>query len=151
MGGKFKLFKIAPTLKFSKILMHPVLADTEPKSKNAKILLFYLEPNNHWSNLLIILKQQVMSICSCMHKNWIIVNVDTEVEHRIVQQILIRERINYRSFLLENEKKLKYVLRGLPAKVEVLLIHKALSAAELTGLTVTQMYGVTQKIVSLSF
>lgn len=61
-----------------------------------------------------------------MNKIWIRVSVVTELEYRKVQSALTRERIHCRSFLLENEKNLTLVLRGLPANAKIALIQKAL-------------------------
>lgn len=77
---------------------------------------------------------------SKMNKNYIRIQVEIELEYRKIQEELAREKIRYRNYLLENRKKLKFILRGLPPNADIALIQKALEVEELHGLTVTQMY-----------
>lgn len=105
--------------------------ETESKAIKEKIPSFNIEIIKHWDNVLIVLRQQATSVHSNMNKNWIRVSVDTKLEDRKVQSAQTKESIHCCSFSLENEKNLKFVLRGLPASAEVTLIKRAPNIDEL--------------------
>lgn len=61
-------------------------------------------------------------------------------DYRLVQQSLIKNKIQYHSYILDDAKPLRVVLRGLPVNTSVQEIQIALELEELSGVTVTQMY-----------
>lgn len=69
-----------------------------------------------------------------------LISVDSKFEYRNMQKLLTQGKVHYRIFLFENEKKLKFVLRGLPANTPMHFIEKILLHDERHGSTVTQLY-----------
>lgn len=114
--------------------------NSDAQKKGAKIPPFFIVPPAHWSAMLAVLRRSAPTIKSKFTGKFLRLTVGTQDEHRALTRYLLEEKVQFKSFLLNEDRPTKIVIRGLPKNTSVDLIKAELEMHGLVDPSVVQMY-----------
>ncbi|GFW56109.1 zinc finger protein [Trichonephila clavipes] len=89
-----------------------------PVIKKPRILPFFISPKGDWRQLVALAKLKAPSFQSQMSGRFLKVTVSDEVEYRDLSRWLETTGVEFKSFMLKQDRPVKVVIRGLPSNTE---------------------------------
>ncbi|GFW54603.1 zinc finger protein [Trichonephila clavipes] len=87
-------------------------------SKKPRIPTFFVSPKGDWRQLVALAKLIAPSFQSQMSGRFLKVTVSDEVEYRDLSRWLENSGVEFKSFMLKQDRPVKVVVRGLPSNTE---------------------------------
>lgn len=109
-----------------------------PRKKNPPPI--FIVPSATWPILLSHLRNRAPEITACAAGRYMKTIVQSEEHFRTIQAFLRSERIEFKSYLLDEDKPLKVVIRGLSLQTRPEQIKTELEIQNFTEVKITQMY-----------
>ncbi|GFU96625.1 nucleic-acid-binding protein from transposon X-element [Trichonephila clavipes] len=89
-----------------------------PVVKKPRIPPFFISPKGDWRQLVALAKLKAPSFQSQMSGRFLKVTVSDEVEYRDLSRWLETTGVEFKSFMLKQDRPVKVVVRGLPSNTE---------------------------------
>ncbi|GFT59705.1 RNA-directed DNA polymerase from mobile element jockey [Trichonephila clavipes] len=89
-----------------------------PVVKKPRIPPFFISPKGDWRQLVALAKLKAPSFQSQMSGRFLKVTVSDEVEYRDLSRWLETTGVEFKSFMLKQDRPVKVVIRGLPSNTE---------------------------------
>ncbi|GFS88785.1 nucleic-acid-binding protein from transposon X-element [Trichonephila clavipes] len=89
-----------------------------PVTKKPRIPPFFISPKGDWRQLVALAKLKAPSFQSQMSGRFLKVTVSDEVEYRDHSRWLETTGVEFKSFMLKQDRPVKVVIRGLPSNTE---------------------------------
>ncbi|GFV51571.1 nucleic-acid-binding protein from transposon X-element [Trichonephila clavipes] len=89
-----------------------------PVIKKPRIPPFFISPKGDWRQLVALAKLKAPSFQSQMSGRFLKVTVSDEVEYRDLSRWLETTGVEFKSFMLKQDRPVKVVVRGLPSNTE---------------------------------
>ncbi|GFS90599.1 zinc finger protein [Trichonephila clavipes] len=87
--------------------------------KKPRIPPFFISPKGDWRQLVALAKLKAPSFQSQMSGRFLRVTVSDEVEYRDLSRWLESTGVEFKSFMLKQDRPVKVVVRGLPSNTEL--------------------------------
>ncbi|GFU73699.1 RNA-directed DNA polymerase from mobile element jockey [Trichonephila clavipes] len=100
---------------------------------------FFVSPKGDWRQLVALAKLIAPSFQSQMSGRSLKVNVGDEVEHRDLSRWLEQSGVEFKSFMLKQDRPVKVVIRGLPSNTETEGIKTEIEAEGFKVAKISQM------------
>ncbi|GFU36649.1 nucleic-acid-binding protein from transposon X-element [Trichonephila clavipes] len=108
-------------------------------AKNPRIPPFFVSPKGDWRQLVALAKLIAPSFQSQMSGRFLKVTVVDDVDYRALSQWLEKSGVEFKSFMLKQDRPVKVVLRGLPSNTEPEDIKSEIEAEDFRVLKISQM------------
>ncbi|GFV63484.1 nucleic-acid-binding protein from transposon X-element [Trichonephila clavipes] len=107
--------------------------------KKPRIPPFFVSPKGDWRQLVALAKLIASSFQSQMSGRFLKVTVGDEVEHRDLSRWLEQSGVEFKSFMLKQDRPVKVVIRGLPSNTEPEDIKTEIEAEDFKVAKISQM------------
>ncbi|GFT26019.1 nucleic-acid-binding protein from transposon X-element [Trichonephila clavipes] len=107
--------------------------------KKPRIPSFFVSPKGDWRQLVALAKLIAPSFQSQMSGRFLKVAVGDEVEHRNLSRWLEQSGVEFKSFMLKQDRPVKVVIRGLPSNTEPEDIKTEIEAVGFKVAKISQM------------
>ncbi|GFW57114.1 nucleic-acid-binding protein from transposon X-element [Trichonephila clavipes] len=110
-----------------------------PVIKKPRIPPFFISPKGDWRQLVALAKLKAPSFQSQMSGRFLKVTVSDEVEYRDLSRWLETTGVEFKSFMLKQDRPVKVVVRGLPSNTEPEDIKTEIEAEGFKVVKISQM------------
>ncbi|GFW05704.1 zinc finger protein [Trichonephila clavipes] len=108
-------------------------------AKKPRIPPFFVSPKGDWRQLVALAKLIAPSFQSQMSGRFLKVTVADDVDYRALSQWLESSGVEFKSFMLKQDRPVKVVIRGLPSNTEPEDIKTEIEAEGFKVLKLSQM------------
>ncbi|GFT44235.1 zinc finger protein [Trichonephila clavipes] len=114
-------------------------------TKKPRIPPFFVSPKGDWRQLVALAKLIAPSFQSQMSGRFLKVTVADDVDYRALSKWLESSGVEFKSFMLKQDRPVKVVIRGLPSNTEPEDIKTEIEAEGFKVLNISQMKNYSTK------